>query len=75
MPSSTSTLTQSFSSPIRGPIKLALQRLGLAADQVVFIDDQPRNVEGGRAAGIRSLHLDVTKPEACLAEARALLGL
>jgi putative hydrolase of the HAD superfamily len=67
------TLTQILKPDPRA-YQLALQRLGLAADQVVFIDDQPRNVEGGRATGIRSLHLDVTKPGECLAEARALLG-
>jgi putative hydrolase of the HAD superfamily len=67
------TLTQILKPDPRA-YQLALQRLGMTADQVVFIDDQPRNVEGGRAAGIRSLHLDITKPEACIAEARALLG-
>ncbi len=54
--------------------RLALQSLELDARQVLFIDDQQRNVEGGTAAGIRSLHLDITMPEACIAQARALLG-
>lgn len=55
--------------------RLALRGLDLGADQVLFIDDQLRNVEGGLAAGIRSLHFDVTKPMECIAEARVLLGL
>jgi putative hydrolase of the HAD superfamily len=54
---------------------LALEALDLDADQVVFIDDQPWNVEGGRAAGMRSLHLDPTDPLACVMEARRALGL
>ena len=36
---------------------LALKALDLAANEVVFIDAQPRNVAGGQAIGIRSLHL------------------
>jgi putative hydrolase of the HAD superfamily len=55
--------------------ELALTALDLAADQVIFIDDQPRNVSGGEAAGIRSLHLDITNYHVCIAEARALLRL
>jgi putative hydrolase of the HAD superfamily len=54
---------------------LALDALALDAGEVVFIDDQPRNVAGGVAAGIRSLHLDLTNPMACVAEARRVLGL
>jgi putative hydrolase of the HAD superfamily len=54
---------------------LALETLDLAAAEVVFIDDQPRNVAGGTAAGIRSLHLDLTDPHACIREARLVLGL
>jgi putative hydrolase of the HAD superfamily len=55
--------------------ELALNGLGLAANEVIFIDDQPRNVAGGEAVGIRSLHLDITNHEACVAEARFALGL
>jgi putative hydrolase of the HAD superfamily len=54
---------------------LALQALGLAAPEVVFIDDQWRNVRGGEAVGIRSLHLDIVHYGACVAETRALFGL
>ena len=54
--------------------QLALQGLGLAAHEVLFIDDQKRNVEGGAAAGICSLHLDITNPEECIEQARLLLG-
>jgi putative hydrolase of the HAD superfamily len=61
--------------PDRRAYELALQALDLAADEVVFIDDQWRNVEGGEKVGIRSIHLDITRYGASLAEARALLGL
>ena len=54
---------------------LALESLALAADEVVFIDDQPRNVSGGEAVGITSLHLDITRHQECVAQARALLEL
>jgi putative hydrolase of the HAD superfamily len=52
---------------------LALEALALPADEVVFIDDQQRNVAGGEAAGITSLHLDITQYQKCIAQARALL--
>ena len=52
---------------------LALKSLDLAADEVVFIDDQRINVAGGEAVGITSLHLDITRHQACIAQARALL--
>lgn len=54
---------------------LALKSLDLAADEVVFIDDQRRNVAGGEAVGITSLHLDITRHQACIAQARVLLNL
>jgi putative hydrolase of the HAD superfamily len=52
---------------------LALDALSLPADEVVFIDDQQRNVDGGEAVGITSLHLDITQHQKCIAQARALL--
>jgi putative hydrolase of the HAD superfamily len=55
--------------------RLALDALGLSADEVIFIDDQPRNVAGGEAVGMRSLHLDITNYQACIDEAREALGL
>ena len=54
---------------------LALESLALAADEVVFIDDQPRNVTGGEAVGMTSLHLDITRHQECVARARVLLKL
>ncbi len=55
--------------------EMALRSLHASAHDVLFIDDQPCNVAGGEAAGIRSLRFDITDHGPCIAEARALLGL
>jgi putative hydrolase of the HAD superfamily len=54
---------------------LALQALDLSAEEVVFIDDQPRNVAGGSAVGIRSFHLDMTNPLKSIAQVRSAMSL
>ncbi|MFD1987276.1 HAD family hydrolase [Mesorhizobium newzealandense] len=43
--------------------------LGLPASACVFVDDQQRNVDGGRAAGMRTVHFDVAQPALSYAEA------
>ncbi|MDF2388281.1 HAD-IA family hydrolase, partial [Nostoc ellipsosporum NOK] len=43
--------------------------LGLPAGACVFVDDQLRNVEGGHAAGLRTVHFDVARPAQSYAEA------
>jgi putative hydrolase of the HAD superfamily len=48
---------------------MALEVLGATADQAVFLDDQAGNVAGARAAGIDSVHFDVTRPADSWAEA------
>jgi putative hydrolase of the HAD superfamily len=53
---------------------LCVERLGLAARDCVFVDDQLRNVEGARRAGMQTVHFDVTQPARSYAEALALLG-
>jgi putative hydrolase of the HAD superfamily len=50
-----------------------LQALGQSPDQVVFVDDQARNVEGARRLGIPTVAFDVTRPEASCEVARQLL--
>lgn len=49
--------------------------LGLAAADCVFVDDQPRNVQGALDAGLHAVTFDVTAPAASYARALALLGL
>lgn len=53
----------------------ALEALGRAADDVVFLDDIPVNQAGGRAAGLRVVPVDLTRPGSAFARARDLLGL
>lgn len=54
---------------------LCTEALGLPAAACVFVDDQLRNVEGGRRAGMRVVHFDVAHPAASYAQALQLLGL
>lgn len=54
---------------------LGCEALGLSPEEVVFVDDQPRNVEGARRAGLDALQFDVTKPASSFAEAERRLGL
>ncbi|MDR2239072.1 MAG: HAD-IA family hydrolase [Zoogloeaceae bacterium] len=53
---------------------LCLERLGLPAAACVFVDDQSRNVDGARRAGMRALQFDITQPAASYRRALALLG-
>lgn len=48
--------------------------LGVNAGDCVFVDDQLRNIEGGRRAGLQVVHFDVMRPARSYAEALALLG-
>lgn len=52
-----------------------VQALGVPAHDCVFVDDQPRNVEGARCAGMQAVAFDVTAPEVSYREALLLLGL
>ncbi|MER8695474.1 HAD-IA family hydrolase [Mesorhizobium opportunistum] len=45
------------------------EALGLPAGACVFVDDQQRNIDGGRAAGMRTVHFDVARPAFSYAEA------
>ncbi|MCB1386082.1 MAG: HAD-IA family hydrolase [Nitratireductor sp.] len=49
--------------------------LGIAADDCVFVDDQLKNVNGAREAGMAAVHFDVTRPAESYAEACEKLGL
>ncbi|MBL8345727.1 MAG: HAD-IA family hydrolase [Rubrivivax sp.] len=48
--------------------------LGLPAAACVFVDDQPRNVQGARDAGMLAVAFDVRAPAASYAQALARLG-
>ncbi|MEZ5811739.1 MAG: HAD-IA family hydrolase [Rhizobiaceae bacterium] len=49
--------------------------LGIPPAACVFVDDQFRNIEGARRAGMHAVHFDVRNPAAGYAGALALLGL
>ena len=57
------------------PYRVAIEQMGLAADEIVFIDDNPTYVRGGRKAGLRSVLLDVTDPAGAYRDAVLQLGL
>jgi putative hydrolase of the HAD superfamily len=54
---------------------LGCEALGLSPAEVVFVDDQPRNIEGARRAGLGTVQFDVTNPGSSFTEAEARLGL
>ena len=53
---------------------LAIERLGLAAEDCLFVDDQPGNVAGAQAVGMAALWFDVTRPGESYAEVLATLA-
>jgi putative hydrolase of the HAD superfamily len=52
-----------------------LQALGIQAHEAVFVDDQPRNVDGARQLGIPTVAFDVTRPQQACVAVRQLLGI
>jgi len=55
--------------------RLSAARLGVACEDVVFLDDQPVNLAGAEAVGMTAVPVDVTNPAAAFARARELTGL
>lgn len=55
--------------------ELLSQRLGVGYADMVFIDDQPKNIRGAEDLGIPSVSLDVTDPDTAFVRARELMGL
>lgn len=53
----------------------ALESIGTVAAETVFVDDQIKNIDGGRAAGLQTVHFDIIDPAASIAETRRLLGI
>lgn len=54
---------------------LGCEALGLAGSEIVFVDDQKRNIEGARRAGLDAVLFDVTRPLDGFAETERRLGL
>lgn len=61
--------------PAAGAYLIALEQMGLPADQCLFIDDQPFNIAGAEAVGLATCWFDVTDPGGSYARASAMLGL
>lgn len=53
----------------------AAEALGLAAQDVVFLDDDKENVEGARAVGMLGIQVDAGNAAHAFAQAREALGL
>ena len=54
---------------------LMAERMQVTPGECVFVDDQPINLAGAVAVGMRTVHLDPVDPAPGFAEARQLLGL
>ncbi|MGH3940941.1 MAG: HAD-IA family hydrolase [Pseudonocardiaceae bacterium] len=54
---------------------IALDALGLAPGQVLFVDDHPRYVTGAEVAGLPALHFDITDAAGSIRRIRDRLGL
>jgi putative hydrolase of the HAD superfamily len=61
--------------PAPGAYRLVLDRLGVAADQALFVDDQPANAAGAEAVGMAAVRFDVTRPDASYGKVREALRL
>jgi putative hydrolase of the HAD superfamily len=61
--------------PDPGAYRLALDALGLPAQRVLFVDDQPANVAGAEAVGIPAVPFDPTDVAASFTLIRRRLGL
>ncbi|MBB4065933.1 HAD-IA family hydrolase [Gellertiella hungarica] len=55
--------------------RTVIEALGVEPDDCVFVDDQLRNVKGGDAVGMRTVHFDVTAPFQSYEQALAHFGL
>lgn len=55
--------------------KAVTDALGLTPSDCVFVDDQLKNIRGGKKFGMKCVHFQVTDPQASYREALQLLGL
>ncbi len=54
---------------------LAVERLGVTPDAIIFVDDQKRNVEGALRAGLHGIYFDVRDVPRSIRAVRTALGL
>jgi putative hydrolase of the HAD superfamily len=55
--------------------QLMVDRLAVAADHCLFVDDQPANIAGAESVGMQTIWFDVLNPERSYESVRARLGL
>jgi putative hydrolase of the HAD superfamily len=55
--------------------QLMVDRLAVAADHCLFVDDQPANIAGAESVGMQTIWFDVLNPERSYQSVRARLGL
>ncbi len=53
---------------------LCVEQLGVTPDACVFVDDQPRNIDGALRAGMRAVQFDISRPGPSYRSALQLLG-
>ncbi len=61
--------------PDRRAFDLAVSTVGVAAGRTLFVDDQPRNVEGAEAAGLVAMWFDIANAEESWNAVASRLGL
>lgn len=61
--------------PDPGAYAIAVEQLGVPAEEIVFVDDMPWNITPARTAGMIALELDLADPGEVFGRARAELGL
>jgi putative hydrolase of the HAD superfamily len=67
--------TEGVYKPDPAAYRIVLDRMGVAAQDTVFLDDQPVNLAGAESVGMIPVHLDPTSPAEGFRVARSLLGL
>ena len=67
--------TEGVYKPDPAAYELILERMGVAAEDTVFVDDQPINLRGAESVGLIPVHLDPVDPAPGFRLARTLLGL
>lgn len=61
--------------PAPRPYLAAIEQFGVAAGEIVFLDDTAVCVDGARAVGMIGVHVDPTDPAVAFERARRLVGL
>ena len=55
--------------------ELLIERLGVAAPECLFVDDQPANIAGAEAVGMQTIWFDVLNPDLSYEQVRGVLSL